>query len=133
MLFVAAALYLASLFLPALHTEMQPQYGGLTDVKASFWNGWQVLMFGAAGILDGTPAWYSNPLLLVSAVLYAKRRRSCFFVSCAALSLAFSSVLYKEMWNDRDPPEQIVGYGPGFYLWMLSFLIFTFVARLDLN
>jgi len=129
----SAMLYAASLPLTAFQTEMRSSYDGFSDVTASSWHGWQVLMLGWAGILDGTVAWYSNPILLVSLNFRAKQKYSHLLMSCAPLLLASTSIFCREIWNDRDPPEQIVKYGLGFYLWLLSFTVFAWVAWVRRN
>lgn len=119
--------YVTSMFLPALHTEIV-FYSQV--VKTEVYLGWQVLAFGWTAILEGALAWYANPMFFAALALYFMRRKSCFKVSCVALALAVTSPLYRQMWNENDPPEHIVGYGLGFLLWLLSISAFTYITWL---
>lgn len=129
---ITALLYLASLPLPAFHTTISWPGTGIVH-EGSTWPGWEVLLLGWAGILDATIAWYSNPLLLASLVLYARRRSRAFHFSCAALLTALTSLFYRNMWNDTDPPHHIENFGVGFYLWLSSigFLVWVTWSRQD--
>ena len=117
-------LYFLSLILPAFTAQQNaaPYY-----VDNNVWYGWQVLLFGWAGIFDGTVAWFANPVLILSLILLDLKNLNLksiylFFLSLFGFLLAISSLLYKKMWNDGGY-SKITEYGPAFYLWIFSFIL----------
>lgn len=126
---IAAILYLASLLLPALHTEFIYKYGldPLVEQNKPIY-GWFILLFGWAGALDWTIAWYANPAFIASIILYLNNHPASLVLSRIALGLGVSSLLYRNIWSEEGTPEHIAGYGPAFYLWLLSFFLMLYAA-----
>ncbi len=122
-LVTVCVLFLASVVTPVFYTEF---CNGFTSSPASTYYGWHALLFGWLALFeDGTIAWYANPFLYISMVLYVGRLgRASLIVSCAALFMAFSSIYYTRIWNDKDH-EYIVQHGVGYYLWLLSFMVWA--------
>jgi len=121
---VIFSLYYLSLILPAFTAQQNaaPYY-----VENDVWYGWQVLLFGWAGIFDGTIAWLANPILIFSFTTLNSKNYNIksihyLFLSLIGLILALSSLLYKKMWNDGGY-SKITEYGPAFYLWIFSFIL----------
>ncbi|MNZ78074.1 hypothetical protein D3C78_966370 [compost metagenome] len=126
---IAIMLYLASLLLPALHTEFIYHYGGdpLIEKNNPIY-GWHILLIGWAGILDWTISWYANPAFFASIILYINNHPESLPLSKAALALGISSFLYRNMWSEDGTPEHIASYGPAFYLWLLSFVLMLYAT-----
>ncbi|WP_346836600.1 hypothetical protein [Microbulbifer sp. SAOS-129_SWC] len=79
-----------------------------------------LLLLGWLGLLAGYFSWLANPAYLV-AVIFKKRKITILFsVLALILSLSF---LEKERLVVSEAPtyEAIVAYGPGYFLWTLSF------------
>lgn len=127
--FIAVALYLASLLLPAFYTEFIYNYTGDPLIeKSGPYYGWTILLLGWAGILDYTIAWYANPAFVAAMILYMNNHPACITLAKIALALAMSSLLYRNIWSEDGTPEHIASYGPAFYLWLLSFVLMLFAT-----
>lgn len=120
----ALGLYAISMILPAFYTEfiLIGELGHTVD-EGYTWNGWKVLAFGWAAIFDWTIAWYANPLFAIATILLLQKKSCCFYYAWAALLVALTSFFYRNIWNDKDPPEHIASYGIGFYFWLLAFIV----------
>jgi hypothetical protein len=109
----AAALYVASLWLPAIEGSGFPAQTGL-----------DVLRQGASAWSDGVVAWYANPLLWLALVLgWLGRRR--LGLACATLGLAlalssFSAGFVAEQAGQSVPP---FSFAAGFYVWLGAFVL----------
>jgi hypothetical protein len=109
----AAALYVTSLWLPAIAGSGFPAQTGL-----------DVLRQGASAFRDGVVAWYANPLFWLALVLgWLGLRRGA--LACAALGLllalsSFSAGLAAESAGRSVPP---FSYGIGFYVWLGAFVL----------
>jgi hypothetical protein len=109
----AAALYVASLWLPAIEGQGFPAQSGL-----------DVLRQGAPAIRDGVVAWYANPLLWLALVLgWSGLRRPALASAALGGLLALSSFtagLAAEIAGRSVPP---FSYGAGFYVWLGAFVL----------
>jgi len=75
------------------------------------------LLFGFSYV-----AWFANPLLLLSVVLLLLNRSGmALATSAASVILATTTFLiHKAPFNEAGHMADVVGYGPGFYLWLAS-------------
>lgn len=128
-LITAVALYLTSMFLPALYTEFVYNYTGdpLIEKNAPYY-GWKILILGWAGIFDYAVAWYANPAFIATIILYINNQPTCITSAKIALALAVTSLLYRNIWSEDGTPEHIANYGPAFYLWLSSFILILLAA-----
>jgi hypothetical protein len=114
-LYLVPALYLLSLCLSCIYTS---------DDKV--WRGWQILLWGWLGAFGvGTDptlfAWFANPLLAVTFVLfYNQRFRPAFIAGVPCLLLALSSFQLRRISASVDIDYSVTGYGPGFFCWLGS-------------
>lgn len=106
---VLAALWAASLGLPAVRVAGGPELDGL-DVLLQGWRG--------AGV--GVYAWYSNPLFL-AAVLAALLRfpAAAGIASGAGLVLALTSFAASGLAQSTGGVAPELAFGVGFYVWLL--------------
>jgi hypothetical protein len=109
----AAALYAASLWLPAIEGSGFPAQTGL-----------DVLRQGASAVRDGVVAWYANPLLWLALALGWVGWRRPVLVSAALGTLlalsSFSAGLAAET-AGRSVPA--FSFGVGFYAWLGAFAL----------
>lgn len=113
-LYLVPALYFMSLCFNCIYT---------TESEA--WRGWQILVWGWMGAFGvGTDprvfAWFANPLLAVTFVLFYKQKfRAAVIAGIPCLLLALSSFQLRRIGGiDIDYP--VTGYGIGFYCWLGS-------------
>jgi hypothetical protein len=90
------------------------------------------LLFGWLGPLNGTFAWYANPLLFLSLAWTKKRTRSALVLAILATLLGLTTFLMTEIVSDSGGPTPIGGFGSGVYVWLLSLLSGTLAAALSL-
>ena len=105
---LAAVLFLSSLGFNTLI---------LSQGDSSFLIGFVCLLFGFSYV-----AWFANPLLLLSVVLLLLNRSGmALATSAASVILATTTFLiHKAPFNEAGHMADVVGYGPGFYLWLAS-------------
>jgi len=111
----AIGCFVASLPLPCLWLE--------GDRSAMV--GWVLLLWGPFGVLNGVIAWYANLLLPVMLVLLLRRKyRLVVLCGVPCLALALSTLAMRQMVvTERPDYATVIGYGPGFYLWLASLAI----------
>ena len=113
LLAISVAMYVYSLFLPALlfqHREALP--------------GSHILAWGWWGMLLLEFAWFANPAYIVAILAYKrKNNRLSKQANIAAIVLGLTSFHAKEWWFNEGSGTPIVGLGTGYYVWMLSFCI----------
>ena len=113
-LYLVPALYFLSLCLSCIYTADEET-----------WRGWQILLWGWLGAFGvGTDptlfAWFANPLLVVTFVLfYNQRFRLAVIAGIPCLLLALSSFQLRRI-GGPDIDYSVTGYGPGFYCWLGS-------------
>jgi hypothetical protein len=108
---LAAVLFLSSLGFKTLL---------LSHGNSSFLLGFVCLLFGFSYL-----AWFANPLFLVSIILLSLNRSGmALATSTASLVLAATTFLIqKAPFNEAGHMANVVGYGPGFYLWIASICV----------
>jgi hypothetical protein len=107
---LAAVLFLSSLGFKTLL---------LSHGDSSFLLGFVCLLFGFSYL-----AWFANPLFLVSIILLSLNRFGmALATSTASVILAATTFLIqKAPFNEAGHMANVVGYGPGFYLWIASYV-----------
>jgi hypothetical protein len=112
---IAIALFILSLLSPSVSDEQN--YRLDLACMAPHWSrGWEFLPFGALGALEGHFGWYANPLMLVA--VFARRAVG---VICALLAVALTiqtAFSFTELSFDGGVPDDVCGFGPGYYLWV---------------
>src|SRR5919204_3557082 len=94
------------------------------DPKASA-PGFYLLLLGLIGVFDGIFEWLANPVLLAAWIFsFAGKNKIAFLlgVLASALMLAF---LFRHtiITNEAGHYAKIIGYGPGYWLWLTSALL----------
>jgi hypothetical protein len=112
------ALWLGSLALPAAWTtDGHPDWNDGTGPTA----GLGILLWGWAGILDGTIGWFANPLFLLFLCLRmdggARRKRAAVFAVLFALT--FVSALSWRVSYGADDLVTTPG-GAGYVIWLIA-------------
>ena len=89
---------------------------------SSFLAGFVCLLFGA---FSGHLAWFANPLYLAALItLLMKKHYISVIFSVSALVIASTTLSIKEIErNEAGDMTAVVGYGPGFHLWLYSMLL----------
>jgi hypothetical protein len=128
---VAVVAYCLSLALPVFYTEsVVSRWEGQID-PGETWYGIGVLLFGWMAAL-GSPsrheywsiAWFANPLFFLALALERSKRSLSFPTAILGLFIAITSVSFRKIWNDKEPPSIIiVSHGVGFYLWLIAFAV----------
>ena len=109
---LAGLCYAASLFFGVFVLE--------ESGPSTFVLGFVCLFFGWEHV-----AWYANPALFAAAFCHLTgRHRLAVALAAAALTLAlFTFQVDEAPANEGGSKEPIVGYQPGFYLWMASIVL----------
>jgi hypothetical protein len=108
--------FAGSLALPAFYTD---------------WNsaripGVSLLLCGCLGLLVANVAWLANPALILSWILLRKADSPLapLLFAVMALPCALSFLLQKKiMMDEAGHYGNIIGYGPGYWLWITSILL----------
>ncbi len=109
---LSAILYAIALFCPPFV---------LQEGNSGFLLGFVCLLFGF-----GELAWYANPLYFASLITLGTMKKSFVpaILSAAALAVALNTVAIEELpRNEAGNMTAVIGYGPGFYLWLASMLV----------
>jgi hypothetical protein len=71
--------------------------------------------------------WLANPIFFACLIcLWLKSCRIALILGSVAIVLASCTLLYRQMMHDEaGNMRSVTGYGPGFYLWLASFIIPT--------
>jgi len=107
--FLAAVLFLLSLFLPAFITQSQDVYG--------YW----VLAMGWLGFITFQFAWYALPLAIIAIRVSARKPQFALLLAVFAILVASEAFLFKKVPFDNS--EEVIDIGLGFYLWYMSFIL----------
>lgn len=87
--------------------------------------GLSILMFGWVGVLMLQPAWLGNLLIWIVLPIVASSERpwkvTLRLCGGALIVCAFGALFWREMPDDSGP-NNIVAFGPGYYLWMIAVL-----------
>ena len=85
----------------------------------------QMLLYGAWGVPFGLFQWFANPLLALAMVCRRRFRRLGLVLGLLALYLAGTSLGIDRLPDNRSYAFlDMTGLGAGFYLWLLSMLVF---------
>jgi hypothetical protein len=116
---LAAVLFLSSLGFKTLL---------LSHGDSSFLLGFVCLLFGFSYL-----AWFANPLFLVSIILLSLNRSGmALATSTASVILAATTFLIqKAPFNETGHVANVVGYDPGFYLWIASMCVVLLTSVLS--
>jgi len=92
-----------------------------TPGDSKFLPGFVCLFFGWCGYWQ----WLANPLLFIAmSALHKRRTGLALIISTIAFILALSTFLIRQIEiNEAGMKGPVIGYGPGFYLWLLSMAI----------
>lgn len=113
LLAVSAALYLASLSLPAL---MFAEHAPLSGLHILGWGWW--------GLLTFDPGWLANLAYFATLVFMGMRFYSAALIASSfAVLLGMTSFLAKEWWFHEGYPTPIAALGTGFYVWLIGFVL----------
>jgi hypothetical protein len=96
-------------------------------------NSYEVLEAGALGIFKGYIEWFANPLLLWSWLAsYFNRPRASGLTALIAFGFALIFLCRHELvWStESHVTAQILGTGPGYWLWLTSILMMV-IANAD--
>ena len=112
--------YFLACILPALHFVNS---GNGPDPMSGF----NILMIGWMGVFVGQFAWFANPFLLLSAILFIFRKwrfALAFMMIALTISLDTFMLFGQEIPADEANVNKLtlVSLGPGYYLWMASML-----------
>lgn len=107
--FLAAVLFLLSLFIPAFITQSQDIYG--------YW----VLALGWLGFITFQFAWYALPLAIIAIRLSGKKPQFSLLLSVFAILVASEAFLFKKVPFANS--DEVIDIGLGFYLWYTSFIL----------
>ncbi len=135
-------MYFLSLILPVFYTEYVTlaESERLTD-PGETWYGIFVLLLGWAAAL-GSPtryqywsiAWFANPLFFLAASLLREKARFSFPIAIIGFIIALTSFFLKKIWNDKEPPSNLItGHGIGFYLWLMAFVLMIVASWKSIN
>ena len=119
---IAATLFAASLALPVA-TAQQTQ--GLATIM-----GYELLLIGPFGILNGQFGWLATPCLLIAIHAALIRRRPMTRTTAAIAILIMAAALIDALlWNDYPNdggPGPLASHGPGFFLWVAAVVVGAF-------
>lgn len=126
------ATHLAFLILSALLFTTCLAFDGYSTRQGAN-NGGLLLLSGWLGVTASAPAWLANPLIIVAAFMYARRRYfQAMVLSGIAAGLMLSFLLTKEVMVSEAPTyAEVTAYGPGYWLWVASALILFVGAALN--
>jgi hypothetical protein len=107
------ALYIGSLYLPAMYFEKEPPLYGMS-----------VLAQGWFGLLTLNPSWLANPLYVATIVQFVRRRYSSSrLLSLIAVGCALCSLWTSEWDFNEAYGTPIKHLGAAFYMWFIALLV----------
>lgn len=120
---ISLLLYLAACCSPALLFTTLTR-DSLTPVAHETMWGFQVLLKGYLGIVQGIIGWYANPLWLAALLVFPKRPKAALAVGLASLVIALTTFLAigKDLavWASDPYHQHLSAPLPGCFLWMAS-------------
>jgi hypothetical protein len=121
-----------ALFLGSLATECF--YVDRNGIADSYGIGMMLLLIGWLGVLTAIPAWLANPALLMAwATLFVRQRLVAVVVAGLALGFSLSFLAQRDILvNEGGGKSAIVGYGPGYWLWIASIGVLLVGASLGM-
>jgi len=110
--------FLASLSTPAiLFTDHAPVFGAV------------VLFYGWWGLILYNFSWLANFFLVAAFVNFRNKKYTRATVkSIAGFGLGLLSLRTKEWWFNEGFSTPVIGFGIGYYLWMMSYFILALGA-----
>lgn len=121
------SLFLIALPFDALYTG-HCYWGPASCEIDGAYEGYYMLLVGALAIFDYCPAWYANVTFALALRLLERSPKLAMKLSILTVALALTTFLYDEPWDDGGATKYIMGYGPGFYIWLLAFVVCAFVC-----
>ena len=84
---------------------------------APLWTrGWELLLLGPMGVLDGQFGWIANPLMLYAAL--GKQPHTSIAALFAIVLIIVTAFSFNSIWMDGGGDATVCGFGPGYYLWL---------------
>ncbi|MBR8061022.1 hypothetical protein [Burkholderia dolosa] len=109
-LWTSIALYVASLFLPAMYFERESPLTGMSVLAQGWW-----------GLLMLNPSWLANPLYVIAVVMFARRRYTCAApFAGTAVACALCSLLTTKWYFNEADATPIRSLGIAFYMWAIA-------------
>ncbi|WP_223217451.1 hypothetical protein [Paraburkholderia phenoliruptrix] len=110
---ISLALYIGSLYLPAMYFEKEPPLYGMS-----------VLGQGWFGLLTLNPSWLANPFYVAAIAQFIRRR----YLSSRLLSLAAVGCALCSLWTSEWDFNEAFGtpikhLGAAFYVWFVALLV----------
>ena len=110
---ISLALYIGSLYLPAMYFEKEPPLSGMS-----------VLGQGWFGLLTLNPSWLANPLYVAAVAQFIRRR----YVSSRLLCLIAVGCALCSLWTSEWDFNEAFGtpikhLGAAFYVWVMAQLV----------
>lgn len=118
-------LFIASLPLTALELDFSQEDISLYHEKLK---GYEVLLYGWAGLAAGSLGWLANPFLLIGAVILRQAPRVALVLGLIGMGLALTSFGRYYYWIDEHFRPYVNAWGFGCYLWLLSFVALIYGA-----
>jgi hypothetical protein len=112
---VAAALWIGSLFLPALAT--------CPGANEQWYDGYYLLLFGMFGVSFGILGWYANIPFIAAVAMLLRGTVPNIFLSGVALVLALSTFNHLRLAPDEGHMDPVCARGPGFWMWLCAVVI----------
>jgi hypothetical protein len=118
--------YLIACFLPVLEMRYSSR-------PNDYMTGWNALAVGWSGIFAGVFGWYANPFGVL-ALIFALMRQRLVTTILAAAGIAIGCTVLFDIGRELPADEGnvtkmwIVGLMPGFYCWILSFIVLPVFA-----
>ena len=111
---ITLALYLLSLSCKAIHLSADGSLHAL-----------QVLLLGPWGIVMQIYGWFANPLLGLAILMHRRWRWLALVLGLGALNLGLSALMVERLPDNHSYSFlDVTGFGPGYYLWLLSISFF---------
>ncbi|MDR3101085.1 MAG: hypothetical protein LBV73_28980 [Paraburkholderia sp.] len=110
---VSAVLFFAALLMPAMYFEKEAPLQGLS-----------VLAQGWLGLLMLNPSWLANPLYVLAAVQFVRKRYARATLFCgAAIACALCSLLTSQWYFSEAAGTPIASLGIAFYAWLAALVV----------
>lgn len=127
-IWASIAIFAVSLFFNGFYLE--------SDNPTAWSSCFGLLLIGWLGIVDGMIAWFANPLLAASWLLFhwARTRKISLWLAIAALLVALSFLLVSDVMRDENSNRaRISAYGLGYWLWLSSITVAIFGCALGVR
>lgn len=123
MLYISLLLFLLSLTQPAFYIDKK-EYDAWASSIGLVVFGWAGALAGGAGL-----AWLANPFIFVSWILFKKKIILAALFSIIASGFAISFLFFDKVLTDEGGGfSNITAYKAGYWLWLLSIVVFACAA-----